>query len=95
VRDIISLSDYCVVVFPSTSQALKAEKVLKSVEAEFVMMPTPREISTSCGLAVKFRPQKTDEYCQVLAESQVLIEGVYHISRDGKRAAVVKIFPQG
>jgi len=95
VKDIINLPDFCVAVFPSTSQALKAEKVLRAAGAEFIMMPTPREISTSCGLAVKFSPDNTEEYCKHLTENQVQVEGIFRICREGKKTAVVKIYPSG
>ncbi len=91
-KDIVSLLDFCVIVFPSTSQALKAEKVLKQAGAEFVMMPTPREISTSCGLAVKLRPDNTDECLRQLTRHQVQMEGVFRVYR-GKKTNVIKIFP--
>jgi hypothetical protein len=92
VQDIIRADNYCVFTFASTSYALKAEKTLKAVNAEFVLAPTLREISTSCGLSVKFRPENYDYYRQVLDDNRVSIEGAYKICRIGDKNQITKIF---
>jgi len=51
---------FCVVVFESTHDAIKTEKSLKA-ELKVELIPTPREISASCGLSVKFNPDLIDE----------------------------------
>jgi len=47
---------FCVVVFESTHDAIKTEKAVKA-EIKVELIPTPREISASCGLSVKFPPE--------------------------------------
>lgn len=83
VQDLFNLKEYGVFVFISTSQALKAERVLKQVSADFLVIPTPRQISSSCGLAVKVAPDNLDEVRMALEDKRVQIEGIYHIDNGG------------
>ncbi|MDO4540561.1 MAG: DUF3343 domain-containing protein [Syntrophomonadaceae bacterium] len=77
--------DYCVFTFVSTAHAFKAERVLKMEALEHIMIPTPREISTSCGLSIKLFPQDRERYQQLMAEKDVSLERVYHIDPQGIR----------
>jgi len=83
--------NYCVFTFAATAHALKAEKVLKNRNADFLVIPTLREISTSCGLSVKLSPDNLNRYFQDLVENRVAVEGVYRIAKEGKKNLVTKI----
>lgn len=91
IGNLIKLNDYCVVTFASTSGALKGEKVMKAANREFVIMPTPREVSTSCGLSLKIKPEDIEESCQVLREGKVDMAGVYHLTRDGSKKTIIPL----
>ncbi len=91
IGNLIKLNDYCVVTFASTSSALKGEQVMKAANREFVVMPTPREITASCGLSLKVKPEDAEGSYQVLREGGVDISGVYHLIRDGNRKSVVPL----
>ena len=84
-EDIIRLSNFCLFTFQATSHALKAEKVLKSAESEFIVIPTLREISTSCGLSIKVRPSKYEETNDILSNNKVPVEAVYMVEKQGKK----------
>lgn len=45
---------FYVIAFDSTHYAIRTEKKLKEI-LKVDMIPTPREISVSCGLSVKFK----------------------------------------
>lgn len=82
---LLKLKDYSVFTFGSTSQALKAERVLKVAAADFLIMPTPREISTSCGLAVKVAPADQVSTHHLLLDKNVQVEAIYRVAeKDGK-----------
>jgi len=84
-KELLKLKDYSVFTFGSTSQALKAERVLKVAAADFLIMPTPREISTSCGLAVKVAPADQGSCHHLLLSHNVQVESVYRVAeKDGK-----------
>jgi len=42
------------VLFHSVSYALKAEKILKSKNISYKLIPVPRHISSDCGFCVRF-----------------------------------------
>lgn len=89
--NLLDHSSFCLFTFSSTSQALKAEKVLKSFQADFLLIPTLREISASCGLSVRFAPENLEHYFHELLENEVSIEGVYHVEKEGKKKQIQKI----
>jgi hypothetical protein len=45
---------YGVVLFFGTQGALRAEKVLKKAGHEVKLIPTPRQLSSDCGVALRF-----------------------------------------
>lgn len=91
VAQLIALDNYCVFTFATTSYALKAEKELKNAGAEFIVMPTLREISSSCGLSVKVRPIHRDDTKRILTEAGVPVEAIYHVYRQDKQNEVTKL----
>jgi len=91
IGSLIKLKEFCVITFVSTSNALKGEKVMKDADRRFVIMPTPREISTSCGLSIKIKPEDVEESYRILREGGVEVEGVYLLRRDGDKRNVVAL----
>lgn len=45
---------YGVVLFFGTQGALRAEKVLRKAGHEVKLIPTPRQLSSDCGIALRF-----------------------------------------
>jgi hypothetical protein len=90
-KELIKLNDFGLLTFGSTTQALKAEKVLQKAGAEFLLIPIPREISASCGLAVKNRFEDLPAQRQLLREQQIKMEGAFHVKPDGKGRLAVLI----
>jgi hypothetical protein len=80
-NSLLNLKEFCLITFVSTSNALKAETVLKNEQADFLITPTLREISYSCGLSIKVRPENTETYRQLLITNNVAIEKVYQVSK--------------
>lgn len=91
--DLIKLDEYGLFTFATTTHALKAEKVLQKAGMDFVIMPTPREISASCGLSIKVVPEKWEIYADALLANQVKIDGMYTIKQLGKRKEI-RVLPQ-
>ncbi|MDF2548604.1 DUF3343 domain-containing protein [Anaerosolibacter sp.] len=61
--------EFYVIAFDSTHYAMKTEKLLKS-KFQIEMIPTPREISASCGLSIKFSKTIFDSIMDTLEEDQ-------------------------
>ncbi len=45
---------YGVVLFHTTSAAMRAEKTLANIGLNVKLIPTPREFSSDCGIALRF-----------------------------------------
>ena len=50
----IQAESYEVVLFTSVSHALRAEKILKGAGISFKLIPVPRNISSDCGVCIRF-----------------------------------------
>ena len=47
-------SAFGVVLFPSISHALRAEKLLQAKGIPFRLIPVPRHLSSDCGVCLRF-----------------------------------------
>jgi hypothetical protein len=68
-----------VIIVATTSMALKAEKVLRSAGFRVQLIPTPREYSSDCGLALRFNWNQRLEIQAMLATAEVEILGIYDL----------------
>ncbi len=53
-KSLLKADKYFTITFPTTHNALHAEKVLDECGVSFLVVPTPREISAGCGLSIRF-----------------------------------------
>ncbi len=52
--------DYLVILFDSTNGAIRAEQVAIDAGFEVRLIPTPRYISTDCGVVLRIRERDRD-----------------------------------
>jgi len=71
------MSAYGIVLFHNSSSAMKAEAVLKKAKLSPRLVPTPRELSSDCGVALRFDWESKDEVVRKLAEAKVVTTGVF------------------
>lgn len=67
------MNEYGVVLFHTTSAALRAEKVAQRAGLTIKLIPTPREFSSDCGLALRFLWPDCEAMQTTLAEARVVI----------------------
>ncbi|MBN2115661.1 MAG: DUF3343 domain-containing protein [Anaerolineales bacterium] len=60
-----------VVLFHTTSSALRAEKILQKAGLDVKLIPTPRELSSDCGIALRF-----EQHDRELVESHLIRAGM-------------------
>jgi len=75
-----------VLILPSIHFVLKVEKEAKARGIPIELIPTPRQISTDCGMAVEFRGVCREPVLALLAEKEVPAEGLYRRNGDGFEA---------
>lgn len=59
---------FYVIAFDSTHYAISTEKKLTTSGAPVIMVPTPREISVSCGLSVRIRDENLESVLDALKD---------------------------
>jgi Protein of unknown function (DUF3343) len=70
---------YSVALFDSTSQVMRGERVLGQAGVQVKMIPTPRQISSDCGMALRFDREESDRVVTILSENSIPVRGVYLI----------------
>jgi hypothetical protein len=69
-----------VVLFHTTSAALRSEKLLKAAGISVKLIPVPRELSSECGLALRFPWDQADRVRAILTSANVDIAAVHALT---------------
>ncbi|MHB0859574.1 MAG: DUF3343 domain-containing protein [Anaerolineae bacterium] len=70
---------YGIVLFHTTSAALRGEKLAKAAGLTVKLIPVPRELASDCGLALRFPWGDRGQVSAVLDEAGLEHAGVYAI----------------
>lgn len=57
----MSQDDFYILSFASTHHAIAAERALKGSGIKVEIVPTPRDITASCGLSLRFSVDKLEQ----------------------------------
>ena len=71
---------YGAILFHTTSSAMQAQKVLTSKGYRVIMIPTPRQLSSDCGIAVRFNWQEQAEVKEMLDKGGVEVQAIHEIA---------------
>ncbi|MTI46213.1 DUF3343 domain-containing protein [Sporosalibacterium faouarense] len=72
---------YCVITFNSTHHAIKGEKVLNEKGLDIRTIPTPREITASCGLSIRFATEDLEKVRKIIGDIALDIKGIYEVKK--------------
>ena len=75
----MTAGEYTVILFHSTSHAIRAEKVLHKAGIQSKMIPVPRHLSSSCGVCVRIERTDREAARQALEAVGVEIDGVHDL----------------
>lgn len=73
--------DYGVVLFYTTSSAMRAEKVLSKEGYGVKLIPTPRQFSSDCGIALRFGWQQRKQVETALEKNKVEIDSIHRFQK--------------
>ena len=73
------MTGYGVVLFHTTSSALRAEKLLIKEGYAVKLIPTPRELSSDCGIALRFNWNQQQQVRSVLESAVVEIDSIHSL----------------
>jgi hypothetical protein len=74
----------CVGTFHATYAVLKAEKILKRMGLSVKMIPVPRQISSNCGISIRFGCHNLARIREALGSLEEDLEGFYRLGAHGK-----------
>jgi hypothetical protein len=63
---------YFVALFNSVSHVIKAERLLKEAKIPHKIIPVPKNISTDCGVCVRFLPEYVKDIKRVLENASCI-----------------------
>lgn len=70
---------YGVVLFYSITGALQAEKRLKGKGVAVKLIPVPRQLSSDCGVCLRFQLEEEEKVRQALKEERIDIQGIHAV----------------
>ena len=63
-----------IIVFDSVHYTIKADKILQSKELRYIIVTTPREISTDCGMSIETDELNIDKILEILATININVK---------------------
>ncbi|WP_422485972.1 DUF3343 domain-containing protein [Gudongella sp. DL1XJH-153] len=80
------MSEFGILTFQSTHHAMRAEKVLTKEGIKIKTIPTPRDITLSCGLAIRFEVEEIEKIKELKNEGKLDYKELHHLQTiDGER----------
>jgi hypothetical protein len=76
------MTQYGVVLFHTNSAVMRAEKLLMKQKLPIKLIPTPREFSSDCGIALRFEWLQRERIERVLADAKVEIAAIHLMRND-------------
>ena len=74
-----NMSSYGVVLFYSTSAAIRAEKLTLEAGLKVKLIPVPRQLSSDCGISLRFEWDQADVVRSILKAKGVGTQGIHRI----------------
>lgn len=66
-----------ILTFANTRAVIQAERELKEVKISYQVIPTPRHISSECGMCLKIACDKIDQAREVLNSKNIRVVNTY------------------
>lgn len=83
--------EFGVITFKSVNHAMKGESIFSKENIDFRTIPTPREITHSCGISIKFDLKDIDLATNIVGENQLDIKGIFKVIKNDKGSSAKKI----
>lgn len=71
--------NYSVVIFYSTSAAIRAESLAKRGKLMVKLIPVPRNLSSDCGICLRFNNEDKQKIEEILKERKIEYDNIYGI----------------
>lgn len=77
------MKEYGVVLFHTTSAVMRAEKLLIKGGYSIKLIPTPRQFSSDCGIALRLDWNQSEQVKLVLDEAKIELYAIYFLDTKG------------
>jgi len=71
------VESYYIVTFETTHHALRFEKTLKEKGISLLLLPVPRRLSSSCGIAARFLPDVLCTVKELIGSHDLQLDKLY------------------
>ncbi len=75
------MTQYGVVLFHTTSSVMRAEKLLTKEGYDIKLIPTPRQFSSDCGIALRFDWNCREQVKSMLNEARVEFDAIHFLEK--------------
>ena len=75
------MNEMYIVSFNSTHNPIRLDKLLGESSVRATTLPTPREITASCGISIRFLYEDIEKVKNILTENNIEYKGIYKIAR--------------
>ncbi len=75
----MSQSEYAVILVYSTNHAMRIERILNQQNIPCKLIPVPRQLSSDCGVCVRFQRADREKVIHCLNSAGIEIQGIFEI----------------
>ena len=69
------------ILFPSHTEGIKMESVLKKEKIKYTIVPTPRELSASCGISIMYNKEDEEKIKGLIDIHNVKTSGLHCVNK--------------
>lgn len=69
------------ILFPSHTEGIKLESVLKKDKIKYTIVPTPRELSASCGISIMYNKEDEEKIKGLIYIHNVKTSGLHSVNK--------------
>lgn len=85
------MEEYLIITFESTNFAMQTESVLKNLEIVNQIIPTPREITRSCGLSIRTPFENYSKIMDLIHSQKIKNKSLYKMKGFGINKIIEEI----
>lgn len=71
--------NYSVIIFYSSSLAIKAEKLMKNAGLTVKLIPIPRNLSSDCSVCLRFESKYSEKVLNILENEEIEYNSIHQI----------------
>jgi len=71
--------EWIIILFATSSHAIRAEKFIKRFDLAAKLVPVPRQLSSDCGLCVRVPQQHRAQLDTIIEQAQFIYDSIHEI----------------